>query len=277
MNNFECLNVKMFFNKNLGKSQRYTGFTLAEVLITLGIIGVVASLTIPSLMSNYQKVAEVAALKKAYAEVTEALKLMANDHGCPDDLQCTGVFKDAGDPDKNQLQLGNEFKKYFKLAKDCGLAYEAGDDSARCMADSYSQNYDGTGDRTDMNNDFVSYYSFITADGFSIALCSNTGFNCDDDIIHNPNLDESKVCGSVIIDVNGRKGPNNVGRDIYEFSIANGRGPALYPSGGSYDGLEGPWVDGSGTPQSCTSGSSDSVIGWTCTGRIMEEGWQMKY
>ncbi len=31
------------------------GFTLAEVLITLGIIGVVAAITIPSLITNYQK------------------------------------------------------------------------------------------------------------------------------------------------------------------------------------------------------------------------------
>jgi len=42
------------------------GFTLAEVLITLGIIGVVASLTIPTLMANYQKVQYVTGLKRAY-------------------------------------------------------------------------------------------------------------------------------------------------------------------------------------------------------------------
>ena len=41
------------------------GFTLAEVLITLGIIGVVAALTLPSLITNYQKKQIVAQLKKA--------------------------------------------------------------------------------------------------------------------------------------------------------------------------------------------------------------------
>jgi prepilin-type N-terminal cleavage/methylation domain-containing protein len=43
------------FNKNLGKSQRYTAFTLAEVMIVIGIIGIVAEMTLPSLVQNYQK------------------------------------------------------------------------------------------------------------------------------------------------------------------------------------------------------------------------------
>ena len=42
------------------------GFTLAEVLITLGIIGVVAALTLPSLVTNYQKQVTVNKLKKFY-------------------------------------------------------------------------------------------------------------------------------------------------------------------------------------------------------------------
>ena len=45
------------------------GFTLAEVLITLGIIGVVAALTMPVLVANYSKKADVAKLKKAYTVI----------------------------------------------------------------------------------------------------------------------------------------------------------------------------------------------------------------
>ena len=51
------------------------GFTLAEVLITLGIIGVVATLTVPSLYANYQKKALSARLKKVYNEINAAAKL----------------------------------------------------------------------------------------------------------------------------------------------------------------------------------------------------------
>ena len=51
------------------------GFTLAEVLITLGIIGVVAAMTIPTLISNVSRKQHLTAFKKKYAEITEAVKL----------------------------------------------------------------------------------------------------------------------------------------------------------------------------------------------------------
>lgn len=59
------------FNKN----KRYItfGFTLAEVLITLGIIGVVAALTIPALISNYRSKVAVTQLKKMYSVMSQAL------------------------------------------------------------------------------------------------------------------------------------------------------------------------------------------------------------
>jgi prepilin-type N-terminal cleavage/methylation domain-containing protein len=46
------------------------GFTLAEVLITLAIIGVVAALTIPSVVKNYQKTQTTAKLRKAWATIS---------------------------------------------------------------------------------------------------------------------------------------------------------------------------------------------------------------
>ena len=53
-----------------------SGFTLAEVLITLGIIGVVAAMTIPTLMMNYQKQVWESKLKKAYSVATNACERM---------------------------------------------------------------------------------------------------------------------------------------------------------------------------------------------------------
>ncbi len=56
------------------------GFTLAEVLITLGIIGVVAAMTIPTLITNYQKRETVTRLKSAYAQLQQAIKLSESDN-----------------------------------------------------------------------------------------------------------------------------------------------------------------------------------------------------
>jgi len=56
-------------------------FTLAEVLITLGIIGVVAALTMPSLITNYQKKQTVVRLQKAYSALSQAVKLSQAQNG----------------------------------------------------------------------------------------------------------------------------------------------------------------------------------------------------
>lgn len=56
------------------------GFTLAEVLITLGIIGIVAAMTIPTLMTNYQKKTTATRVKKAYSEILQAIKLSEVDN-----------------------------------------------------------------------------------------------------------------------------------------------------------------------------------------------------
>lgn len=57
------------------------GFTLAEVLITLGIIGVVAALTMPALITNYQKRNDVLRLKKEYSVLSQVVEMAKKDHG----------------------------------------------------------------------------------------------------------------------------------------------------------------------------------------------------
>lgn len=61
--------------------QRRTAFTLAEVLITLGIIGVVAAMTLPSLIANYEKQRTAVAVKKVYAELQQVLKMAVVQYG----------------------------------------------------------------------------------------------------------------------------------------------------------------------------------------------------
>lgn len=70
--------LKAFSNKVLSRliknfSKKY-GFTLAEVLITLGIIGVVAAITIPMLITKYQQQQAIIRLKGAYSQLNQAIK-----------------------------------------------------------------------------------------------------------------------------------------------------------------------------------------------------------
>ncbi len=61
--------------------QRKIAFTLAEVLITLGIIGIVAAMTMPALIANHKKKSTAVKVKKAYSIVSQALTRAQLDYG----------------------------------------------------------------------------------------------------------------------------------------------------------------------------------------------------
>ncbi len=88
------------------------GFTLAEVLITLGIIGVVAAMTIPALMNNVRATKLKSQFNKAHAEVQLAFKMMAdNESVAPNDYNVRG-----------KAYFYQSFMKYFKSPIDCGTS-----------------------------------------------------------------------------------------------------------------------------------------------------------
>ncbi|MFA7658373.1 MAG: type II secretion system protein, partial [Candidatus Gastranaerophilaceae bacterium] len=226
-------------------------FTLAEVLITLGIIGFLAAYTIPSLIAESQKAGYVAGARKAYSLWNQALIQMAADGGCIGDLSC---FFDSAD----LKTMGDKIAGYFNVAKNCATT------TTGCFPDTIADNFDGSD--THSGVDGTSYYRFITADGMSVFLyvpylgCSGSAGSL------------TKICMLyVYIDVNGLKKPNAFGRDIFFFKIVNDNGPALYPMGGA---KYSPWKT-----TGCTSGYNNKTDkqGKYCIGRIIDEGWQMNY
>ena len=62
-------------------NKKFSGFTLAEVLITLGIIGIVAAMTIPALITKYQKQVAATQLKKHYSQLNQVLMRISDDPG----------------------------------------------------------------------------------------------------------------------------------------------------------------------------------------------------
>lgn len=67
--------------RGLGRGVKKTAFTLAEVLITLGVIGVVAAMTMPTLIQNHRKHEVETKLKKFYSVMSQALKLSEAENG----------------------------------------------------------------------------------------------------------------------------------------------------------------------------------------------------
>ena len=96
------------------KTSRRLAFTLAETLITLTIIGVVAAMTIPTLMTKYQEHTLDVGRKKAYNIVKQALAMIPISKGCPaGDWECAVVCSDG---DRGfTCGFTDDFKKQLKI------------------------------------------------------------------------------------------------------------------------------------------------------------------
>ncbi|HNW25174.1 MAG TPA: type II secretion system protein [Candidatus Gastranaerophilaceae bacterium] len=244
-------------------SQGYTGFTLAEVLITLTIIGVVAALTVPNLYAYYQKTQYVTQLKKVYSEISQAIKLLMADEGVNKlSASNTLTFDEVSDYDEFIQGLGdNFFKKYFKVIKDCGTGYE-------CFANNYKT--------IDENNfsGITCSYSVIIASGASI--CTSQ--------IASPSMP-----GDFFVDINGLNPPNVAGRDLFSFSyyhdgsidsfvspecrkgVPNSSGLLCFGHNSPKEARDYFFDNGEGT------GCLKSTYGVGCFAKILNDNWKMDY
>jgi prepilin-type N-terminal cleavage/methylation domain-containing protein len=97
------------------------GFTLAEVLITLGIIGIVAALTIPALVAGYQKKEFITKYRWVYARVAQAIASSEAENG----PMKTWDFGDVAGADNNERFAKQYFVPYIEHIeeKPCGYYY----------------------------------------------------------------------------------------------------------------------------------------------------------
>lgn len=163
------------------------GFTLAEVLITLGIIGVVAALTLPSLITNYRKKQTVAQLKKVYSELSQAAQMSVVQNG---DMK-NWDYSLTGEEFFNTY-LGNFIKmgsQNVEDAKKAGVVYikASGEEEV-----SFTNLYD-------------SGKIFTLASGSQIIMDTVS------------NLTTTRQ--TVLVDLNGFKKPNRIGVDVFALTV----------------------------------------------------------
>lgn len=180
------------------------GFTLAEVLITLVIIGVIAALTIPTAINNTKEQELKSQFAKAYSTISQGLnKTVMNDfYGCVD----CAYFRKAGSA---------EFDYTKTKTSDCPAFYEAlaknlqvqkvckGNSKADGCIPAYKSYASGSG-CTGFNQNHVENinHSYVLANGQIINIYGGNG-------------------GALfLVDINGHKGPNAPGYDLFGFKIA---------------------------------------------------------
>lgn len=178
-------------------------FTLAEVLITLGVIGVVAALTMPILIAKHKEAVTVNKVKKFYSTMGQALLLSIKDNETIDmwSIPDTSYNKQTAEAFMSYL------KPYLLILKDCGtnsgcLGYKK--PILLMTGETHNVNYE-----TDSN-----YYKFILNDGSYAWLRTGEVGLCKDNRDGGALLN---VCAVLWYDVNGSALPNTLGRDIFLF------------------------------------------------------------
>lgn len=211
------------------------GFTLAEVLITLGVIGIVAALTIPQLVKNYQGKVLHSQLQKSYSALSQALQRMNYEE----------------EQTVNAANYGNakfapKFIKYFKTVINCGhvgcefINTNNGSDGHLIV-----KNYKIYSLKDTIKTSFFDDGQFITSEGMFLMI---------------ENVDMSRLF--ITVDINGRKKrPNAWGHDLFTFQVMNDG--KLLPMG-----AEGTlFTDNS----YCSFKSSDKQNGIACTQKALTD------
>ncbi len=215
---------------------RKSGFTLAEVLVTLGIIGVVSAMTVPTLMQNYQKKSYITQLHKVYNEVQQASVNYMNQRNALNLIE-------AGLTSQNAV---NEFiTTQFKSVNHCDKASE-------CFAS-------------------LSEYKKLNGATVTLSVSDTNSYILPSGVAIRPlYMGNSNIVVNVLVDINGKNGPNVLGRDLFMM--------CLYKNGVIDEYSEGSMPPVSKEDREKYYNNCDTGTGtYGCLGRILNDNWEMTY
>ncbi len=197
-------------------SSKKAAFTLAEILITLAIIGIVAAMTIPTLISNYRQKALDNQFKKTYAMLNQVLLKVQGDFGYPPKCYASG---ENTSEISECLAYRDKFIEELRVARICeNRAYENG-----CIA-----KYNGFDtlikdqhkDDEDYDEDYWQDYATRNCGGFNQTEILNNKkvyVLADGTIL----FFFSSYFYILAVDINGKQGPNKWGHDLFVFTVTN--------------------------------------------------------
>ncbi len=233
-----------------GLMNKNTGFTLAEVLITLGIIGVVAAVTLPTLIKNYQKHETVNRLKETYSILYQAVRMSETENGLLETWEIPNTSSTSAYDcyNKGKIFFEQYLKPYIKIVKDCT--------ASECWADNHTRPNGATCNLSNLKT-----YNIVLANGTVVAFFPRETFV------------------ELYTDLNGQKGPNKLSRDWFDIIISNKSRNDVY---GNFN-KSGVYMYGQGRSRTeLTSGAyacsktATTYAGVYCGALIMLDGWKIE-
>ena len=224
------------------KNRLLGGLTLVEIFIVLGIIGVVAAITVPNLIQSYQKQATVEGLKTVYNTLSVAIQQSIIDNGPVSTWDMTGTtVADYG------VFAETYILPYLSIAKRCqALTDECW--AQKCLL---------------LDNSVNSYFSAATNTRYSVILTNGmvVGFW------------PRNTWAEIHVDINGKKGPNIMGKDQFDMTMYKTATPnrGLYFYQQNQQGLSRTDLMTTGYPCAKTG----SLAGFYCGALIFLDGWQI--
>ena len=221
------------------RGRKREGFTLAETLITLVIIGVIAAITIPTIMTAHQQEQVVTKLKKTYSTLAQAIEKSSSENGTPDTWEpATGTTLAAA-----RTFYDDYLSKYLITQK---VIY--GELANYNMVNMRGTPYANT---TRMVRVFLNDGVLVNIE---IALS-----RIDNQNYYSPRF---------FIDINGLHKPNRIGRDVFVFGLRTFEensflSPPSYTE--TRDVLK----------TNPSNGCNRNYSGFYCSTLIMKDGWRI--
>lgn len=227
----------------MGENMKKKGFTLSEVLIVLGIIGIVAALSIPTLINKIQKHTLETQLKETYSTIQQ---VMRRAQGEGSDFQT--AFQD-GSMQAMKAWFDEFIIPYMKVESVCynqpGCWHPPG----------AAKNLNGTANVWENENGWgLDILTFTTAKGAWFDMDGHGGYSTCRGLF---GINATTSCLVIYFDINGNKPPNTVGKDIYVV-VQTEKG--LVPAGNDKTKAQ--------VESNCNSGN-----GYWCLQKVINDSW----
>ena len=201
-------------------------FTLSEVLITLGIIGIVAAMTLPGLMGRYREVVIVNKLKRAYAEIINAMDMERARLGGSD-------YEALFETNMSAAEQFDGILRHLQVVERC-----ASNDSKGCGGiykikpknrtnDGFGNVASGSvgGERAVLSDGTLIWFGKRNSNGGCVTTYTKHELDADGNYVldssGNPvtTTYESSHCAEIFFDLDGSNGQNQYGYDCFSFAV----------------------------------------------------------